>query len=58
MANSTNSGEVEQDSSSRVEGNTEDKDEKCSESDDTKVNVPTTNSEEIFNALIIRQLSS
>ena len=46
MANSTNSGEVEQDSSSRVEGNTEDKDEKCSESDDTKVSVPTTNSEE------------
>jgi len=46
MANSTNSGEVEQDSSSRVDDNTEDKEEKCSESDDTKVSVTTANSEE------------
>jgi len=46
MANSTNSGEVEQDSSSKVDDNTEDKEEKCSESDDTKVNVTTANSEE------------
>lgn len=47
MANSTNSGDVEQDSSSsRVDGNTEDKDEKCSESDDAKVSVTTANSDE------------
>jgi len=46
MANSTNSGDVEQDSSSRVDGNTEDKDEKFSESDDAKVSVTTANSDE------------
>jgi len=46
MANSTNSGEVEQDSSSRVESNAEEKEDKCAESDETKVSVPTANSEE------------
>jgi len=46
MANSTNSGEVEQDSSSRVESNAEEKEDKCTESDETKVGVPTANSEE------------
>ena len=45
MANSTNSGEVE-DSSSKVDDTSEAKDEKCNESDEGKVGATTASSEE------------